>query len=164
MDSTEWKFWPIHWFKMFWLQMLAFETKKDYVELPLCEHTHTHSNHLQILDVDVQSLRCVQLFVTSWTTACQVALSSTLSWSLLNFIESMMVSHHLILCHSLLRLSSIFSTSGSFPVTQLFTSGGQSTGASASASVHLVNIQGWFPLGFTDFYLIVVQGTLKSLL
>ena len=75
-----------------------------------------------------------------------------------------MVSHHLILCHSLLRLSSIFFTSGSFPVTQLFTSGGQSTGASASASVHLVNIQGWFPLGFTDFYLIVVQGTLKSLL
>ena len=114
MDSTEWKFWPIHWFKMFWLQMLAFETKKDYVELPLCEHTHTHSNHLQILDVDVQSLSCVQLFVTSWTTACQVALSSTLSWSLLNFIESMMVSHHLILCHSLLRLSSIFSTSGLF--------------------------------------------------
>ena len=131
--------------------MLAFETKKDHVELPLCEHTHTHSNHLQILNVvDVQSLSCVQLFVTSQTIACQAPLSSTLSWSLLKFIESLMVSHHLILCHSLLRLSSIFSTSGSFPMTQLFTTGGQSIGASASASVLRVNIQGWFPLGFTD--------------
>ena len=38
--------------------------------------------------------------------------------------------------------------SGSFPVSQLFVSGGQSIGASASASV-LMNIQGWFPLGLT---------------
>ena len=155
--------------------MLAIETKKEYVELPLCEHTHTHkhthththththSNHLQMLDVvDVQLLSCVQLFVTSRTIGCQAPLSSTLSWSLLRFIESVMVSHHLILCHSLLPLSSIFPMSGSFPVPQLFTSGGQSIGA--SASVLPVNIQGGFPLGFTDFYLIVVQWTLKSLL
>ena len=38
---------------------------------------------------------------------------------------------------------------GSFPVSQLFPSGGQSTGASASASIFPVNIQGWFPLGWT---------------
>ena len=140
--------------------MLAFETKKDHVELPLCEHTHTHSNHLQILNVvDVQSLSCVQLFVTSQTIACQAPLSSTLSWSLLKFIESLMVSHHLILCHSLLRLSSIFSTSGSFPMTQLFTSGGQSIGASASASVLPMNVQGWFPLGLTCLtFLLLFKG------
>ena len=42
-----------------------------------------------------------------------------------------------------------FSASGSFPVSRLFTSGGQNTGASASASVLLMNIQGWFPLGLT---------------
>ena len=42
-----------------------------------------------------------------------------------------------------------FPESGSFPMSQLFTSGDQSTGASASALVLPVNIQGWFPLGLT---------------
>ena len=55
-----------------------------------------------------------------------------------------------------------FSALGSFPMSQLFASGGQSIGASASASVLPMNIQGWFPLGRTD--LLAVQGTLKSLL
>ena len=40
-----------------------------------------------------------------------------------------------------------FPASGSFPMSQLFASGGQSFGASAWASVPLMNIQGWFPLG-----------------
>ena len=44
-----------------------------------------------------------------------------------------------------------FPASGSFPVSQFFTSGGQSTGASASASVLPMNIQGWFPLGLTGW-------------
>ena len=43
-----------------------------------------------------------------------------------------------------------FSASGSFPVSQFFTSGGQSTGVSASASVLPMNIRDWFPLGWTD--------------
>ena len=42
-----------------------------------------------------------------------------------------------------------FSASGSFPMSWLFASSGQSIGASASASVLPVNIQGWFPLGLT---------------
>ena len=42
-----------------------------------------------------------------------------------------------------------FPASGSFPVSQLFTSGGQSTGASASVPVLPMNIQGWFSLGLT---------------
>ena len=42
-----------------------------------------------------------------------------------------------------------FPTSGSFPISQLFASGGQRTGASASASVLPMDIQGWFPLGLT---------------
>ena len=42
-----------------------------------------------------------------------------------------------------------FPASRSFPVSQLFASGGQSIGASASASVLPMNIQGWFPLGLT---------------
>ena len=46
-----------------------------------------------------------------------------------------------------------FPASGSFPVSQLFASGGQSVGASASAPALPVNIQGWFPLGLTGFIL-----------
>ena len=45
-----------------------------------------------------------------------------------------------------------FPTSGSFPVSQFFTLGGQSIGASASASVPPMNIQGWFLLGLTGFF------------
>ena len=42
-----------------------------------------------------------------------------------------------------------FPSSGSFQMSQLFTSGGHSRGASASASILPMNIQGWFPLGLT---------------
>ena len=54
----------------------------------------------------------VQLFATSWTTACQVSLSFTISQSLLKFmsIESMMSSNHLILCCPLLLLPSILTS------------------------------------------------------
>ena len=70
----------------------------------------------------------------------------------------MMLSNHLILCHPLL-LPSIF------PSFEVFsTSGGQSIGASTSASVLPINIQGWFLLGLTGFDLLAVQGTVKSLL
>ena len=47
-----------------------------------------------------------------------------------------------------------FPASGSFPASQLFTSGGQSIGASASTSVLPVNIQGWFPLALTGLILL----------
>ena len=58
----------------------------------------------------VQSLSSVQLFVTPWTVARQASLSITNSWSLpkLMSIESVMPSNHLILCHPLLLLPSIF--------------------------------------------------------
>ena len=58
----------------------------------------------------VQSLSCVQLFDIPWTAARQASLSVTNSWSLLKVIsiESVMPSNHLILCHPLLLLPSIF--------------------------------------------------------
>ena len=79
------------------------------------------------------------------------AFLSIVSQSLLKLmsIESVMPSNHLILCRPLLLLPSSFPASGSYPISQLFTSGGQIIGASASAPVLPVNIQGWFPLGFT---------------
>ena len=64
-------------------------------------------------------------------------------------IESVMPSNHLILCHLLLLLPSIFPASQSFPMSQFFAGAGQSIGASASASVLPMNIQDWFPLELT---------------
>ena len=60
--------------------------------------------------LSVQSLSCVQLFVTPWTAACHASLSITNSQSLLKLmsIKSVMPSNHLILCHLLLLLPSIF--------------------------------------------------------
>ena len=58
----------------------------------------------------VQSLSRVQLFKTPWTAACQASLSITNSWSLLKLmsIELVIPSNHLILCHPLLLLPSVF--------------------------------------------------------
>ena len=62
------------------------------------------------MNCSVQSLSCVRLFATPWTAACQASLSIANSWSLpkLLSIESVMPSNHLILCHPLLLLPSIF--------------------------------------------------------
>ena len=56
-----------------------------------------------------------------------------------------------------------FPASGSFTTSQFFTSSGQNIGVSASTSVLPINIQDWFPLGWTG-WIFTVQGTLKSLL
>ena len=95
----------------------------------------------------VQSLNYVWLFATSWTAALpctQASLSFTVSWSLLRLTSSELVmpSNHLILCHPLLLLPSMCPSIRSFPMSQLFASGGQSIGASASSL--LINIQVWF--------------------
>ena len=89
--------------------------------------------------------------MTLWTTAHQASLSFTNSQSLLKSIELVMPSNHLILCHPLLLPPSIFPRIRVFSKSQLFTSGGQSIGPSTSASVLPMNIQGWFPLGWTGW-------------
>ena len=90
----------------------------------------------------VQSLSRVQLFATPWPAGRQASLSITNSRSLLKLmsIESMIPSNHLIILPFSSSLQS-FPASGSFPVSQFFTSGGQSIGVSASASVLPMNIQ-----------------------
>ena len=69
-------------------------------------------------------------------------------------IESLMLSNHLILLPSSLFCLQSFpdlsQNQGLFPISWLFTSGGQSIGASASVSILPINIQGWFPWGLTD--------------
>ena len=87
--------------------------------------------------------------------------ASAISQSLLKVMstESVMLSNHLILCHPFLLLPSIFPASGSFPMGWLFASGGQSIGASASASVLPLDIQGWiFPLGLTGLISLQSKG------
>ena len=100
----------------------------------------------------VQSLSHVWLFVTSWIATCQASLSTTNSRSSLGLmsIESVMPSSHLILCRPLLLLPPILPTSESFPMSQLFAWGGQSTGVSALVSFLLKNTRGWSPLEWTS--------------
>ena len=74
-------------------------------------HTACTSSQLPLLQFSsVQLLSCVQLFAVLWTAASQASLSITNSQSLLKLIsiESEMPSNHLILCHPLLLLPSIF--------------------------------------------------------
>ena len=113
----------------------------------------------------VKLVSCFLLFVIWWTAAKQAFLSFTISQSLLKlmFSES---SCHLDISSSVACLSSClqsFPASGSSPMSQLIAPGGQSIGASASASVQneysrLISFR-------TDcFDLLAVQGTPKSLL
>ena len=88
-----------------------------------------------------------------WTAACQDSLSITKSQSLLKLmsIELVMLSNHFILYHPLSSHLQSLPASGSLPISQFFASGGQSIGVSASASVLPMNVQVWFPLGWTGW-------------
>ena len=115
---------------------------------------------ITILQVVVQSLSHVWLFVTPWTAAHQAPLSITNSQSLLNSCPSSRWCHPTISSFVVpfsFCLQS-FPTSGSFSITQLFLSGGQSIGASASGSVFPVNIKDWFPLRLTGLLSLLSKG------
>ena len=92
--------------------------------------------------------------------AQQGSLSITNSQSLLELISIKMVmpANHLILCCALLPHLLSFPASGSFLRSQLFTSGSQSIGASALASVLPMNIQDWFPLELTGLISLQSKG------
>ena len=114
----------------------------------------------------VQSLSCVQLFVTPWTAALQASLSITNSQSLLKLmsIKSVMPSNHLILCRPLLLPPSVF------PSIRIF----------SSESVLHIRLPKYWSFSFSIspsneysglisfrmdwLYLLAVQGNLKSLL
>ena len=103
------------------------------------------------------------LFETPWTTAHPASPSFVISRSLLKLmsIESVMPSNHLI---SVIPFSCLlsFPASRSFPMNQLFESGGPSIGTSASASVLPMNLQGWFPLGLTGLISLPSKGRLRD--
>ena len=107
----------------------------------------------------VQSLSHVRLFVTPWTAARQASLPFTTSWILLKHILLSQRCHPIsmsFVVHFSFYIQS-FPASGSFQMSQLFTSGGQNIG-SASTSVLPMNIQDWFPLGWTDWISLQSKG------
>ena len=108
----------------------------------------------------VQWLIRVRLFATPWIATQQASLSITSTQSLLKLmsIESVMPSSH---SSSVIPFSSCpqsLPASGSFPVSQLFTWGGQSIGISASVSVLPMNTQDWSPLGWTGWISLQSKG------
>ena len=99
----------------------------------------------------VQSLSRVQLFMTLWNAARQASLSITNSQSLLNSCPLTQWCYPAF-SSSVVPISSClqsFTASGSFQMSQLFASGGQNIGISTSVLVLPMNIQDWFPLGWT---------------
>ena len=113
----------------------------------------------------VQSLSCVRRFETTWTVA-RLSCPSPTSGACSDSCPSSRWCHPTI-SSSVASSSSClqpFAASGSFPVSQFFASGGQSTGASASASVLPINIQGWFLLGQNGWISLQSKRLFKSLL
>ena len=108
----------------------------------------------------VQSPSHVWLFVTPWTAACQASLSLTISWSLLNSYPLSWWCQPAISSSDALFsfCPQSFPASGTFPMSCLSASDDQNTGASASASVLPVNIQGWFPLRLTGLISLLFKG------
>ena len=119
----------------------------------------------QVLFSSVQSLCHVELFGTPWTTARQASLSITTSWSLLKLTSTELViaSSHIILCHPLLLLHSVF------PSLRVF----------SNESVHHIKWPKYWSFSFSicpfnehlglvsfriDWFNLAVQGILKSLL
>ena len=102
---------------------------------------------------------CCCSVAQSWPTLCNPMECSTPGFPVFHYLPRVCSNAcplsrwcHPVISSSVVPFSSClqsFPESGSFPVVWLFASGGQSIGASASVSVLLMNIQGWFPLGFT---------------
>ena len=116
---------------------------------------------------------CCCLFAKSCPTLCNpmdystsTSLSFTISWSLLKLmsIESVMPSNHYTLCHPISSCLQSFPATGSFPISQLFTSNGQSIGTSTLASVLPMTILVWVPLGLTDLISLLSKGLQRGLL
>jgi len=104
----------------------------------------------------VHLLNRVRLFATPWTAACQASLSLTNSQTHVHWVGDVIQPSHPVIFFSSCLQS--LTASGSFPVSQFFASGGQSIGASASASVLPMNIQDWFPLELTGLISLKSKG------
>ena len=114
----------------------------------------------------VQSLSRVQLFETPWTAACQASLSITDAQSLLKLmsIESVMPSNHLILCHPLLLLPSVFPSIRVFSNESVFCIRWPKDWSFSFSISPSNEYAGLISFMMDWLNLLSVQGTLKSLL
>ena len=114
----------------------------------------------------VQSLSHSQLFVTPWTAAHQSSLSITNSWNLLKLmsIESVMPSNHLILCHPLLLLPSVFPSIRVFSNESVLRIRWPEYWSFSFIISPSNEYSGLISFRIDWFDLSVIQGTLKSLL
>ena len=115
---------------------------------------------MESIVVVVQLLSHVKFCVTPWIAGFQASLSFTIS-SLCSNSCPLSQWCHPIISSPVVPFSSYpqsFPVSVSFPMSQFFTSGGQSIGASSSASVLPVNIQDWSPLGLTGLISLLSKG------
>ena len=104
--------------------------------------------------------------VTLWTAAHETSLSISNSQSLIKlmYLKSVMPSNHESSVVPFWSCLQLFPASGSFPMSQLFASGGQSISVSASTSVLPMNIQDWFHLGWTGWISLQSKGLSRNLL
>ena len=116
--------------------------------------------------VVVQLLSCVQLLATPWTAACQASLSFTVSRNLLKLmsIELVMPSNHLILCHPLLLLPSIFPSIRVFSNESALHIRWPKTWSFSFSISPSSEYWGLISFRIDWFDLLAVQGTLKSFL
>ena len=128
-------------------------------------HVHSVGDAIQTSQPfnSVQLLSHVRLFATPWTAAHKASLSFTNSG---NCSNSCLPSRwwHPTISSCVIPFSSCLQSvpaSGSFQMSQFFTSDDQSIGVSASASVLPMNIQGWFPFGWTGWISLQSKGLVK---
>ena len=114
----------------------------------------------------VQLLSCAQLFTTPWTAACHASLSITNSQSLLKLmsIKSVMPSYHLIFCHPLLLLPSIFPSIRVFPNESVLHIRWQKYWSFSFSISPSNEYSGLISFRMNWLDLLAVQGALKSLL
>ena len=114
----------------------------------------------------VQSLSRVWLFATPWTAAHQASLSKANSWSFLKFmsLESVMPSNHLVLCHPLLLLPSLFPSIRVFSNESVLHIRWQKYWSFSFSICPSNEYSGLISFRMDWLDLLTVQGTLKSLL
>ena len=112
----------------------------------------------------VQSVSHVTLFAAPWTAEHQASLPFTISWSFFTFtsIVLVMLSNHLILCHSLLLLPSIFPNFRVFSIKFPLCIRQPNYWSFSTSSSN--EYWGLIPFQIDSFDLLAIQGTLKSLL
>ena len=153
-----------------WITLILFAFQKNLKSYlykngcleSICPNIHPPPRLFEVSDQirSDQLLSHVRLLVTPWIAARQASLSITNSRSSLKLtsIKSVMPSSHLILCRPLLLLPPTPPAQESFPMSQLFAWGGQSTGVSASASFLPKKSQGWSPSEWTGWISLQSKG------